>query len=544
MSGTDEKKTGKDETDSFWDIEALIPKRESSFGVPKDCSAREIQGAVTVPAKYGSSSDGTVLIRYIPPHSAEGALSFAKEEWDSEQTYFPEDSLLHRVALKKKKSAYRYYGEFLEDAVRYVDREGSPCPCVPFFSYAPQYNQMNDDQLAHYFWFRQNARSGRWIETEYCYVLLYIYELINLGGYQDAKASQRMLVALWREYHERFPAIAGKLADWICDFSLLHRLPPPVEGGSKLASRVLALKEFYIAMPRGDMRGCARSLLRFCSSYDYRGSKFYAGENEELFDTHIFEALVRAVRYYSADGRLLSGISFNDSTLARDAYAGAICSSEARYRIEVDYCSFSRSNELRFLVGDIVKYAENKLRTHLGIKSKMTVYSLPNEVRDILDAYFAEALPNKRRKAPAATAAYEALYENPIKPLSLSDAARIERESWDTTYDLIEAFEEGEATEEAGLSIETPEVSVPEEESGLARYREILLALLEGSDSVLIREARRLGILVDSLAEQINEIAFDEFGDALIEEGEGGYGIVEEYREEVLKEMKGEEGGS
>ena len=104
MSGFDEKKNRKEQTDSFWDIEALIPRRTVSFSKPRDCETREISSSsASVPRT--ASSDGTVFTRYIPPHSAEGNLSVAREEWESEESYVPEDSLLHRVVLKKKKSA-------------------------------------------------------------------------------------------------------------------------------------------------------------------------------------------------------------------------------------------------------------------------------------------------------------------------------------------------------------------------------------------------------------------------------------------------------
>ncbi|MBQ8331786.1 MAG: TerB N-terminal domain-containing protein [Clostridia bacterium] len=550
MGKYDENNRKKAELDSFWDISSLIPKRSFSFGIPVDTSPKEIRGEQGAPNGGGSSSDGTVITRYIPPHSPDGGLSRVREEFEPEVSYAPEDSLIHRVILKRKKSAYQYYQEFMADALRFLDRRGDPCDCVSYFSYVPQYNQLNKAQLSYYFWFRDSVGRGSFPKTDYSYILLYIYELINLGDRLDVKESQRRLTALWREYHTSFPSLSGKLADWICDFSLIHRLPPPTEGGRELAEKVLALKEFYIAMPRGDERGCARSLLHFCTSYDFRGSKFYAGEHEALFDTHIFEALVRAVRYYSADGRLLSGISFNDCRLERDAYAGALCTAETRYRIEVEYCSFSRSNELRFLVGDIIKYSENKLRNHIGVKSKMTVYSLPNEVRDLLDAYFAEVLPSRRIKAAKEPAPYEALYEVPAKPLSLSDAARIERESWNTTYELIEAFEEvpvllppsedtvAEPKRESEVSARTEEGN--ELRRCLGARWQMLRRLSLGDSSALIEEAREKGKMPDSLAEEINELAFEVLGDVLIESADGSYRIIEDYIE-LLEESDKEE---
>ena len=347
-------------------------------------------------------------------------------------------------------------------------------------------------------------------------------------------------MSLWNAYHTAFPAIEGKLADWICDFSLIHRLPPPDNTGMEIIQRVMALKEYYIAMPRNDIEGGAHTLLRFCTSYDFHTSKFFK-EHATLFETHIFEAVMQAVRYYSSEGRLLSKVAFDDCRIVRDAYAGALCVAQQKYRIEVEYCSFSRSNELRFLVGDIVKYAENKLRSYLGIKSKMTVYAVPTDLKSVLNAYFAEALPTKRvARAVKEPQAYEALYDLPKKPFSLRDAAQIEAESWSTTRDLIEAFEERSEVEEPQVVAEPAVVPIMDAEpvitgendlkSALGEWREAVCRLLAGDAGAIAEAARQAGKMPESLVDEINEIAFDAIGDMLIEETDGGYQVVEDYR--------------
>jgi hypothetical protein len=416
---------------------------------------------------------------------------------------------------------------------------------------------MNDAQLSYYFWFRRCAREGRYLSADYSYVLLYVYELINLGERLDPRKVQDELVGLWNAYGEKHPAITVKLADWICDYSLIHRLPPPREGRSRLIAKVIALKEFFIPMPEGDMDGCTRSLLRFCNSYDYRTSKFATPENLPLFDRHIYGALLCAVQYYSADGRLLSGIESEDSRLCRDAYAGALCVADEKYRLEVQYCSFSRSNELRFLVGDIVKYAENKLRAHLGIKSRMSVYSVPTELTKRLDDYFLRELPkrilqpHKEREKQA----YEALYDLPRKPLSLADAKRIESESWDTTRELVDAFEETAPAqiEPIPISIPTPiseETPVPQKtaradgwQGVLGELFSVLVQTAEGDPNAIRRYARGQGKLADAIADEINEVAWEKMGDAVIEERDGGFFVIEEYCEELMQQLREEDKG-
>jgi len=533
------------EKDAFWDFSELIPRRTEASGYPRPVEPTELtlSPSPTEPNTKETQSD-TVIKRYIPPHS-ENRLSY-QNEFETSISYTPSDSLIHKVTLKKRKCTYRYYSEFLQDALRYRDQAGTPCDYVPFFSYVPQYSQMNEAQRSYYLWFRSAFQKGIEIPIDYSYVLLYVFELINLGNPSNAEQSRDHLIDLWERYHEAFPAISGKLGEWICDFSLLHRLAPPARTCAELVGSVPSLKEFYISMPNGDTQRCARSLLKYCSSYDYRKSKFAQGDDRALFDRHIFEALLTAIRHYSADGMLLSGIRLEDSVLIRDLYAGALCTSEQRYRMEVEYCSFSRSNELRFLVGDIIKYSENKIRAYLGVKSKMTVYSVTAELRTVLDAYFAQALP-VRRATPKSKEkqAYEVLYESPKQSLSLSNAAKIEAESWETTRDLVDAFEE---ESEAPLKREQEEPPLSAEgetedtlRSRLGAYWDVVCGMLSGDLFALDKAAREKGKMSDALADEINDLAYDVMGDALVEETTGGYCVIDEYRELIEQLREGDE---
>ncbi len=535
------KKISDHEKDSFWDLSDLIPQKSKTVrygdSIPPEHVAQ----------KYEESSSDTVVKRYVPPHS-ENRLTY-RNDFESSFSYEPTDSLIHKVTLKKRKCTYQYYSEFKQDALRYRDRRGEPCEYVPFFSYVPQYSQMNRAQKDYYFWFRESFAAGTDIRIDYSYVLLYVFELINLANSANAEESRERLTLLWERYHEEFPALSGKLGEWICDLSLLYRLPPPEHGCAELVKSVPSLKEFYIAMPHRDIERCVRSLLKYCTSYDYRNSKFAQGENRSLFDTHVFGALLSAVQQYSADGMLLSGIRLEDSTMVRDLYAGALCTAEQRYRMEVAYCSFSRSNELRFLVGDIIKYSENKLRAYLGIKSKMTVYSISSEMRAILDGYFERVLPAKHvERRSAERQAYEALYDVPKRPLSLSRAAQIEEESWGTTKELVEAFED-EAEDIFTPCCEETRNKVPisSEESlreetlkdRLGDRFAIVCRLLAGENRAMALVAAEMGKMPDALADEINEVAYEVIGDALVEDTDGGYAVIEEYRELIEELWKG-----
>jgi len=176
------------------------------------------------------------------------------------------------------------------------------------------------------------------------------------------------------------------------------------------------------------------------------------------------------------------------------------------------------------------------------VRSRLTVYALPTNVREIVDEVVRPILPQKQtvKKPPAEVIPeYERLYELPVKPLDTDNAEAIERASWNTTRRLVEAFEDGSEEEPAPIpEPKAPTVTAPPppavpsaSPSGLVArlspYRSFLLARSEREQNEV---ARSMGKMPDAVADEINEIAVEELEDVLLVAGENGYEIPEDYR--------------
>ena len=553
----DEQKKRDEELDRFWDIDALIPKKRAVH-YAKDTDTTEIvlDAPPRNPEKPAARSipipkDGDrPTPRFIPPHTAEEQ---SKKPTPDEE-YTPENALIRRVRLYPWKSNYRYYETFVRDALKLLAVKGQECPRVPFFSYVPMYGQMSRAQLEWYLWWRENFQNGVCLDTDYSYVLLYAYELINLSGRLDAERSQALLSSLWIHYRATYRQLDSYLPEWICDYSLIHRLPPPTSISGNLLSEVMShcnLKEFYV--PSGGEDGYLRALLAFCSNYDYRKSKFCTDERAEVFDKVVTEALRAVTRHLSRDGQLFSVAGMDDSKMVRDAFTGALCSYRAKRRIEVEFCSFSRSHELRYFITDVVKYTENQLRAAWGIRSRLSVYAISVPIRELLDATVERLMPKRVQTATKTDrdtdSLYEKLYELPRKELSLTDAAEIERLSWETTERLVDAFEEPDAPNETvpASPLPSPMPCVSDEtvtenadtlKNAMQPYLGFLQAVYDGDGTGQKNAARAANLPLEVLADEINGLAAEHMGDILLEENDGIYGVIEDYRE-ILAELLG-----
>ena len=506
--------------------------------------------------------------------------------------YQPHGVLLHSVKVYGWQAGYHYFDSFVEDALRYDGmKPPKTAEKVSFFSYFPQYTQLNRRSEGWYLYWRELVRQGQYPDTDYAYVLLYLFELINLPVGETAEARERRdaMAKVWIAYRKPFPQLDHYMCEWLCDYCLIHELIAPVDLLAPALDAIIQesrLKEFYLSaavrLPEGEETpdtalATANILMRHCCQYDYRKSKFAGGEHKELFDSTIPAAVAHVLPLLLGANGQKPAITMLDSTVTRDAFVGALCSYRNKRRIEVAYTSFSRSHELRFLMGDMVKHVENRLRGWIGVRSKLSVMSLPIPLRDALDAYLnpmeppKSVVPVKKKEEPRP--AYEALYDLPRKAVSMEDAAAIEADSWETTRILVEAFE-GEGNQPKPISesvpaVETRAVEPPAApalsvypmpaapvsapacgadestasvmDSPLAPYAPFIKAALDGDSAALRAAAKALGKMPDALADEINALTADgEIGDIILEDdGMGGYTVIEDYRDAVLEMIEG-----
>ena len=577
MSENKKSKSREAELDAFWDIDSLLPAKPDRAPVRASRPTPEaVEIEVARPASAEPPSGVTVAVKDAPlTHADAPVLHFVPPHTPDEEKnaprpcdeYVPEGVLLHRVRIFEWRSDYRYFDRFARDALRFDAIRGVPCEREPFFSYFPQYDQMGRRQTAWYLWWREQARGGKYVETDYAYVLLYLFECINLPVTSpDEAASRRDAMArVWVVYRRAYPQLDHYMAEWLCDYCLIHRMTAPNDILAPAMNDILSscrLKEFYLSAVVGAGDGAdgaadmatAHILLRHCCQYDYRKSKFASGEHKALFDRVIPAAIAATYPQLTGGHGQRPVVELGDCTVTRDAYTGALCALGNKRRIEVSYASFSRSHELRFLIADMVKHTENRLRAWIGVRSRLTVTPLPTPLRDALDAFLDSVAPEKPictpTRKPAPRPAYEQLYDLPQKEISLADAEAIERASWTTTKILTEAFggeEMEEVTATVQVPIEQPVEAVPvapmpaetDENELIVALGELVAfvrAALDGDPVTQRALASGWRKMPDAVADEINAISVEHvIFDTILEEDGDGYAVVEDYRDDVCR---------
>lgn len=535
----------KDKLDDFWNIDSLVPKRRSpAVFDDKHTEAAEIEiptpdSSVAKESRSEKIPESSVIKRYIHPHTAE-----SEKRKTPDVEYSPENSLIHTVRLYSWSTAYPYYEQFRKAAIFYYNKTVQKASHEPYFSYMPQYSQLNDKQLCFYLWFRSEVRAGRYPSVDYSYILLLIYETINLSDKVPAERSVELLSALWLNYRNEYPRLDVQLSEWIFDMCMIERVSPPRailgEVGNALPPTA-GLREFY-ADAVGDSDAFSSLLIRHCSNYNYKKSKFATGENLPIYKKHMRGVLSYIVSKSNDPSHPfeLAGLKLQDSRSQRDSYTGALCTPRVKKRIEIEFCSFSHSHELRFIVTDILKYAENRIRAYIGVKSRLSVNALPAEIKNLADEYFSSELPVQtlhpsiKDEIPE----YEKLYEPVSQGMSFESASEIEALSWETTGKLVEAFsEEDDITENTIVEEPQMEIAQGTEDDFFTSLGDVEIEFIKAALRENYAEQGRIaasaGSLADVIADKINTLSADTRGDILLEDVGAGYAVLEDYIDET-----------
>jgi hypothetical protein len=558
------------EKDDFWDLDKLVPKKKTvklspfvtkptvtdySVAAPRDESAENTEPYTK--AEQRKLTDATLK-------------SFAETD---DRVYYPENTLIKSITVKKFKEKYDFYDSFRKAAILYHDCPGEKCEFAQFYSYMPQYSQLNPAQKKYYFYWRSEMRQGRFIKTDYSYLYLYVYEIINLPDVIAPKKGVKLLTSLWREYRKALPRIDLYFSMWVRDYCLVHELPCPIDGIKDFIFDIIRIsdfKEYYFTDVGNTGRDGVWSLIAYLSDYDWhKGFNSIVGEPEKNIeyirraDTYktLLEGAMRVILPNVWDACMKEKERGN---LIKKSYLGfqnTLCTHSVKCKLEIEYYPLADATALRAGITSAVRYTENKLRALYGAKSRLSVKNIPMEYKELIDCYFDTVIRKsetavKKKNVPE----YEKLYEAPREKLSFAGADEIERLSWGTTMRLCDTDEYREESSTPDVSAQkeqecpenvifisaeithnnttVSEPSVAKETSGADTYGlsttdiAFISSLLQSSD------VGKGGIDGEATVERINEAFSDGFGDVIIEDTGDGFAIIEDYLEEITEWLK------
>ncbi len=479
-------------------------------------------------------------------------------------------------------------GEFMKDV---TDDYGRSSFCN---IERPLYGAMSTSQLRTYFSWRTLVRRGVWESTDQPYVMLYCYEIMNKIGISSSQEIFEHLIEVWNNCRGFCSVLDRYMPMWLRDFYAFNNIAgefseyesrfPIGSGEMDVQSRKLLSRDYS---------GCLQYFIQY-SSYNLKGSKFYSKETIPMLEGALELALKRVDKFFSERkislfelicGRMRKDYgwrSFSNAYVDIDRLDGfRTCSISAmeRYCVKLG----EPSHELfelapyRGLIGYILKSVECGLRKATGFRASVqpNISMALDELKNREKIYAAVSEPEFSDIAIRSALAWASMNgiqlifdkkksnipRNTAEPVKVEiDVTKLQqiREQSDelTRRLIIEDAEDTPPVEEILQMAESIEDDAFDERTDEAAFEihsqydfsslaegwrqlaqaldahllELLCAVARGAADSLCRDK---GILPEIAFEQINDIALDNIGDVLIENGS----IISDYAQDVAQIM-------
>lgn len=503
----------------FWSVDDLTPpmgkKKNTTAKKEEKTSPPKLQD--TLPKSTQPTFQYTTSV-----HPQRGGLLFTSAR---------PGQLTEEIRISTWPTPYNFFEQFRFDALRFFDVDFGEEEFEPFFSFMPQYFQLGGKQLRYYLWWRANFRKGIILRPDYSYLLLFIYEVLNLPEKIPPKQGATQLAILWACCRKEYPRLDKYLCDWLADYCMIHNIPLPTEYLMPFYGDILkqtSVREYYIdaldTEQNGGKKAYYRAILEMSCTYRFRESKAITPQNKKQFEQHIPAAVTELL------AKLLQNEEKKDvaeaKRVSRDSYAGAVCSYSEKRMIDMTVHPITLHSELTHIVTDAVRYSENCLRRGLKLRAGFQTPHLTEAMKSVIDGYFVRHFPTLTLEKRVQERTMDEKYEGK-RGFSDSEALAIEASSRSVAKRLGAVYDE----EETAITPTVPDTGAETSKNDIPR--EELKALLAGGYKALCDLAASRGQLIETLVEKVNSYTTELYGDIFLELDGDGYRVIEDYIEEI-----------
>ena len=447
-----------------------------------------------------------------------------------------------------------------------------------FNMYYPYYQNMGYEYLRTYFSWRTKIRSGDIQQTSLSYVFLYIYELLSGIGISGPEDGLEKLLVVWNTFAQGNPPIKNLLPKWLKDYHVFYELP---NGFSEFVEEHEMQKFYSLTLLFNEKTESRLELWNGISSYNVKLSRFYKGNEQLLNDC--FNAVYEKIQDFCAQ----RNTRFEDLLVYSSGkrspwqpFKHALFGSRAQQTDrEIKFSDFERyyckngqwtanlpiyySSQKDF-VGYVLKKTEACLRQAVNFKYKLTVDMKPGSkpFRELQRPAAKRAELDK--VIEAAVSEFHKSLTRTIVTVDHTNLSRIREEALETQEQLIvpEEIKQGDGSSawfSAKQSADSSSFENQAEEPSpclispySADETPITLSFADGwkvlknaltdierkALSLILHEgdiksfADENNIMLEVLADNINEKASDSIGDNLLETDEDIF-IYDEYSDNV-----------
>ncbi len=445
---------------------------------------------------------------------------------------------------QKVKNFYKQ-GKFMEDYEDDFSWNGE------FHQYFPTYNDMNIRQLRGYFSWRSQVRKGKYQKISTSLAYLYLYELINgigVSSYEESLSKMREFEIKFIESGIGDKRIQKDLRQWMLGIIVLQGIDPKI-AKAYLSSEIIEKDESTLALLNPQNHSDEEIFNALCAHYGNRLSTSAVIKKHGSYGIHLFAQVWRMTfEEYSEIGENLFEKCFGHrSTYRWYPFSNAIYMEYINPKwtsYELNECrkyifknvswhenSYHKMNFNRAIFCGLIHEADRKLRLYLKTGHPLTAKSDERWASAHVDKVIEVDKKDKLEKAkPKVSISFDSLDQIRQDALSTMDSLLSEEER-----DIIEEVKEVDIAIDDKLKSK-----VFENKSNIALEETEfhIISLLLNDKPVDDIIAKNMS-LPEVLADKINELFFEEIGDNVVECDLGKITLIEDYRQDVERIIKG-----
>ncbi|EJP19184.1 hypothetical protein HMPREF1142_1553 [Peptostreptococcaceae bacterium AS15] len=445
---------------------------------------------------------------------------------------------------QKVKNFYKQ-GKFMEDYEDDFSWNGE------FHQYFPTYNDMNIRQLRGYFSWRSQVRKGNYEKIPTSFAYLYLYELINrigVSSYEEALSKMREFEIKFIESGIGDKRIQKDLRQWMLGIIVLQGIDPKI-AKKYLSSEIIEKDESTLALLSPQNHSDEEIFNALLAHYGNRLSTSAVIKKHGSYGIHLFAQVWRMTfeEYREIGENLFENCFGHRSTYRWYPFSNAIYIEVINPKwnsYELNECrryifkhaswhenSYHKMNFNRAIFCGLIHEADRKLRLYLKTGHPLTAKSDERWASAHVDKVIEIDRKEKLEKSkPKITISFDSLEKIRQDALTTMDSLLSEEEK-----DIIEEVNEVDIAMDYKL-----ETEVFENKSNIAleetEFQIISLLLNDKPVDDII--AKNLS-LPEVLADKINEVFFEEIGDNVVECDLGKITLIEDYRKDVERIIKG-----
>lgn len=372
--------------------EKILLNNGKNIAINSEPHNKFLTEACTIKDKF-YSSENVILPKYAHLKTPKYILDFLDKIEKRNKNKKEIDGIIFEVSVSTGDS------DFAKDSFKYRNTRGTICEFKPLFKYWTTFGDLDTQQRKWYFYWRDKALNGEYLNTDLSYIFLFVYELLNYTFNREASFNASMLERLYENYKDIHCKLGNYIPRWLGDF--LYEL-----GEEELAKQWYSYETKRMSKLYENIVDNEKNLEKVSFILwkpfikNYRETEFFKMHKNKIYNT-FKKGIALLNEVYNLEENSLLNKWYNKKEIVENRYlfSSSVIARNTK-NIEVKMETYIEKNVMYDEITALFRLSENIVRYINGEKREIKVNEdiLPENFRELLIENIKKTSHNKKIK--------------------------------------------------------------------------------------------------------------------------------------------------